>query len=302
MMNSSTRRLLAVTVTSALVCTPALAFGGAAHAGTVAAPQTMASSLTGAVTGAVGIITGSTGTPLPAPVTEILDAITATPTGSDTGSTTGTPDPVEVLGLIASTVRDALVSDTFAGGDPTAVISGLTDQLATVPGGEEAIDTLKTLSTGDAQALSDVLLGALPLSDLFAATGGSIPAPIQTLLGTSTPEPSNTDALIAAMTEYYQHQNMTADQVKDDDAAKALPPSALAALLAALQKRSTTTPPATKPTTSKPATSKACTNATHKVKRLQKQLKTARKKHQAAKARSLAKRLGKAKRAKRNAC
>ena len=283
-MNSSTRRLVAVTVAGALVSAPALAFGGAAQASTVA-PRGL---LDGVVTSVLGGTTGSAGaTSVTDPVGALLETVISTldqTTGStgDTGAGTGTTSPVDTL---TDTLTSVL---TGTDDDPQQMVADLTTQLTSqlsgVEGGQELIDALRS---GDPQDLINTLVTVLPISSVFP-TG--LPTEVSDVL--NGPEPTDTGELIAAMTEYYKRQNMTADQVKNDNAAKALPASVLAALLAALEKKSTT----------KPTASRACISATKKVTRLHKQLRAAKKHHQRARAHSLTKRLAGAKRAKRRAC
>lgn len=288
-MTMKTRRLVAVTLTSALIAAPALVCGSPAQAST-AAPAGLLGGVTGTLTDLLGGTTTTQGTALPDPLATIVDAVVQI-TAPVTGGTT--TDPTTVVTDLASGLTGALTS-----GDPAQLLDGLTGQLTSY--GFDPTDVtqlLGALSAGDLQQISDGLLSALPISDLFSATGGVIPAPIQDLLGqTSTPDPDNTGELIAAMTEYYKNQNMTADQAKNDAAAKALPASALAALLAALSKKPTAQkPPATGP-------SAACTSATKKVTKLKKQVRIAKHKHQKAKAKRLAKKLTKARIAKIRAC
>ena len=312
-MNSFARRLIAVTAASALVSTPALVFGGAAQAGTVR-PAGLLDGLGSVVGGTVGSIlggatgsggsgsgssgSGSSGTgTAPNPVTVILTTLGGA-TGSGGSGGSGSTDPLDALGAIASAVTDALTS-----GDPTALISSLTDLANGVPGGDDLTSTLNSLTSDQLQTLTGMLLGVLPVTDLFAATGGVIPDPIQAILSqTGTPHPTDTASLIAALIGFYQAQGTTDPA---PDVKQALPPSALAALLAALQKKTTTPPttvktPVKTPVVTKPST--ACTHATAKVKRLQKQLKGAKKKHQKARAKALTKKVAKARKAKRSAC
>ena len=98
------------------------------------------------------------------------------------------------------------------------------------------------------------------------------------------------------MAEFYKNQNMTEEQIRNDAAAKALPKSALEALLLALSKK-TTTP---KPTATGP--SRACIRATKNVTKLQKQVRFAKRHHMRAKTKRLAKKLRRAKLAKISAC
>jgi len=286
-MTMKTRRLLAATMTSALIAGPVLVCSGPAHAGSVAP-----ASLLGSVTGTTGLLTGgttTTGTTLPDPLATIVNAVVEA-TAPVTGGTT-TTDPTTVLTNLATGLTTALTT-----GDPNQVLTGLTSQLTGLGFDSSDVSSLLgTLSTDDLQQIGDALLLALPLENLF---GGPIPQPIQDLLlgQPSNPQPDNTDELIAAMTEYYKNQNMTQNQVKDDAAAKALPASALRALLLALAKPTTKPkPPATGP-------SAACVKATKNVKKLQKQVRIAKLKHQKAKAKRLAKKLTKARITKVRAC
>ena len=282
-MTTKTRRLLAATLTSALIAAPALVCGSPAHASTATS-----ASLLGGLFGSTSTTTSSV---LPAPLGALVDTIvtvTSTTTGG-LGGGTSTPDPIAIATDLASGLTGALTS-----GDPTQVLDGLTGQLADLGFDQSDIaSSLGSLTPDELTTIASGLLDLLPLTDLF---GGAIPDPIAALLPhTSTPNPTDTGELIDAMAEFYKNQNMTEEQIRNDAAAKALPKSALDALLLALSKKTTTPPPATGP-------SPACTKATKNVKKLQKQVTFAKRHHMRAKAKRLAKKLRRAKLAKIRAC
>ncbi|MCA1983626.1 hypothetical protein [Nocardioides nematodiphilus] len=284
-MTMKTRRLLAATLTSALVAAPALVCSGPAQAST-AAPS-------GLISGVVQTVTGTL--PLPAPLNTLVNTIvtavdSTVPTGGTGGTGTGSTDPATIVTSLVNGLAGALTS-----GDPTQVLTGLQDQLAGFGFAESDItDVLGSLNPSDLDAISAGLLDLVPLDQLF---GGAIPDPVAALLGqTSTPHPTDTGELIDAMTEFYKNQNMTEEQIRKDAAAKTLPKSALDALLLALKKPATAPkPPATGP-------SAACTSATKKVTKLKKQLKLAKRMHLRGKAKRLSKKLTRAKMAKIRAC
>ncbi|MGZ4452006.1 MAG: hypothetical protein ACXVD1_03590 [Nocardioides sp.] len=284
-MTMKTRRLLAATLTSALVAAPALVCSGPAQA-TTAAPASLLGDLVGSGSSTTQGSTLIPGLPVPSlpgldAVTEILAPIL--PTGTEA------PDPLATVTGIVTGVATAVLS-----GDPTQVTEGLTDQLLSLGASlDDITSVLDALTPEQMQNLTDGLLGAMPLDQLFASTGGTIPQPIADILNLTGAQPTDTAGLIAAMTAFYQAKGQT----KPDDAAtKALHKSALQALLLALSKKTTTPkPPATGP-------SAACTSATKKVTKLKKQLKLAKRKHLRVKAKRLSKKLTRAKMAKIRAC
>lgn len=293
-MNSSARRLLAVAVTGVLVSAPALTLGGPVHASTASpAALDLGTVVTDTIGGVLGGLTGSTGSTTPDPLGALLDGLSGTLSGA-TGGSGGATDPV--TGLVTTLATD--LTGALTTGHPTDVLTGLAEELTGLgadPGDVAAL--LGGLSSEDAQAITDELLGALPLTDLF---GGAVPDAIQAILDRTGATPTDTAGLIAALTSFYQAQGMSAEDVKNDAAAQKLSPAALAALLAALKRPANPTPTAHPTPTAKPTA--ACTRATNTVKRLQKQLKSAKKKHQKAKAHALAKKLAKARKAKKSAC
>ena len=286
-MKTSTRRILAVTLSTALVSAPALTFGSSAQASTPAPTSTTTARLD-LIGGLLGGLTGSGSGATAGPITAVLDSLTGllAPVTGGTGGTGTVTDPISGLA--------DLLSDTLTSNDPVGNLLGSLTQLLDPTQASELLDVLAG-NTDLLGSLTDVLLGALPLTELF---GGPIPAPITDILaqnGKATP--ADTAGLIAALTSIFQGK--TPEQVKNDDAAKTLPPAALAALLLALSKKPTT-PPTTIPKPTGPSAS--CVAATKKVKTVQKQLKTAKKKHLKAKSKKLAKKLKKVRTATQRAC